>query len=294
MDKKLTIGVIGLGLIGGSILKSLKSQGFSLLGVSRSKETIDKVINSGITDNCSTDLNILKSADIVFVCTPISKINSTIEDLSEIVNPNCIITDAASIKGAINDFVEALPKKINFIGGHPMAGTENKGFEHAPEHLYNGAKWVLTPQKTTKQEDLDLLISIIEKMGAIPIITEAHVHDKAVSLISHMPLLISQTLFGLVQNYPDKEVSQLAMTLAASGFRDMTRIASTNPELAEDMLFENSKNVKNSTEEFVDYLNYMLNMIKNENKQDFLEQIEAIVLERKKMYSIDGKNVYSD
>lgn len=292
MSKDIVIGVIGLGLIGGSILKSLNGQGYSLLGVSRSEETIQKVMKSGIVKNCSKDLNIFKNADIVFVCTPINIINQTILDLSEIVNPNCIISDAASVKDIINEFVESLPKKINFIGGHPMAGTENKGFDNAPDDLYKGAKWVLTPLKSTKHEDLERLVSIIKKMGAKPIIADPKVHDKAVSLISHMPLLISQALFGAVKDHEDKQVSELAMTLAASGFRDMTRIAATNLELTEDMIFENSENVKNSTEEFINYLNCLLNKIKSENKEDFIKEVKEIVEKRKHMYSIDGKNIY--
>jgi arogenate dehydrogenase (NADP+) len=292
MQKNLLIGIIGLGLIGGSILKSLKSQGYSLIGVSKSEETVQKVINSGITEHCSTDLAILKNADIIFVCTPINKVCQTLVDLSEIVSPNCIITDVASIKGSINEFVEDLPKQLNFIGGHPMAGTENKGFDNAPQNLYKGAKWVLTPMKTTKQDDLNKLISIVKEMGAEVIITDPIVHDKAVSLISHMPLLLSQALFGVVRNYENKQVSELAMKLAASGFRDMTRISATNPELAEDMLFENSKNVQSSTEELIEYLNNMLTKIKADNREAFIKEIKDIVNERKSMYSEGGKNIY--
>lgn len=292
MQKNLLIGIIGLGLIGGSILKSLKSQGYSLVGVSKSEETVQKVINSGITEHCSTDLSILKNADIVFICTPINKVCQTLVDLSEIVSPNCIITDVASIKGSINKFAEELPEQLNFIGGHPMAGTENKGFDNAPENLYKGAKWVLTPMKTTKQDDLNKLSSIVKDMGAEVIVSDPITHDKAVSLISHMPLLLSQALFGVVKNYENKQVSELAMKLAASGFRDMTRISATNPELAEDMLFENSKNVESSTEDFIDYLNNMLAKIKADNREAFIKEIKAIVNERKSMYSECGKNIY--
>lgn len=292
MSNKTTIGIIGLGLIGGSLLKSLKNQDLNLIGITRSIQTIETIEKSKIKGIFSTDINVLKDADIIFVCTPINKTNETIKTLAKITKKDCIITDAASIKAKITDFVNKLPDKINFIGGHPMAGTENKGYNAAPEDLFTGAKWVLTPLESTKQEDIDKLTEIIELTGAIPIIADAYEHDKAVALISHMPLLLSQALFELINNYQDKNISELAMTLAASGFRDMTRIAATNPELAEDMFFENTENVKSSTFELIDCLKDFTDKINTNSKESLLNKIENIVKQRKKMYSSDGKNVY--
>ncbi len=293
MQKDLTIAVIGLGLIGGSILKKLKNTKYKLIGVSRSPETIHKVIQQGLVSEGSTDIEIIRDVDIVFVCTPINKTVQTLITVRNTVKPKTIITDAASLKGFILDFVNTSDTAVNFIGGHPMAGTENKGIDASFEKLFEGAKWVLTPSIWTTERDIILLEEVIKELGANPVIADAHEHDKAVALISHMPLLLSQVLFSLVKNYPDKNIGKLAMRLAASGFRDMTRLAATNPELAGDMLSENKPYVIESLKELVAGASEMQNLLSGNEKvfyENYLENAEC----RAKLYSPEGKNIYPD
>lgn len=147
------------------------------------------------------------------------------------------------------DYVNANSEPINFIGGHPMAGTEHKGLDASFETLFNGAKWVLTPSKWCS--DTQILEKIITELGAVTVIADPAEHDRAVALISHMPLLLSQALLEFVQNHSD---SKLALELAASGFKSMTRLAHTNPELAKDMLSGNKKNVLIAINEFIEEL----------------------------------------
>lgn len=241
----LTIAVIGLGLIGGSILKGLKGKNYNLAGVSRSPETIKKAMEQGLISGTS-----FQDADIIFICTPINKTVDTIKEVARQAKPGALITDAASIKGFIMDFVNAGNEPVNFIGGHPMAGTEHRGFDASFETLFRGAKWVLTPSKWAS--DTRLLEEVISELGATPVIADPCEHDRAVALISHMPLFLSQALLDFVERHPGHE---LALKLAASGFRSMTRLAHTNPELARDMLSGNRENVLSSLEEFMDYLN---------------------------------------
>jgi len=284
-----TIAVIGLGLIGGSILKRLKNQNYNLIGVSRRQETINQALAEGLINEGSTNTDIACTADIIFVCTPINKIIETLDYLGKNAKSEAIITDAASIKGEINDFANS-GKFIRFIGGHPMAGTENKGLDSSLENLFEDAKWVLTPSKWASEDNLKTLTAVIEKLGAKVIIADAHRHDKAAALISHMPLFLSQALFSLTESYPVKDISDLAMSLAASGFRDMTRLASTNPELAQDMLLQNKENVIKSIEE----LQIQLDKFKKslaDDENNFVNSIEQIAQQRKNMYSLDGKNL---
>ena len=161
-----TIAVIGLGLIGGSILKGLKDKGFELLGIARRKETIDQALAENIINKGSTGIELACKADLIFVCTPINKTIETINLLSSKVKPETIITDVASLKGEILDFINTIQSPVRFIGGHPMAGTENKGLDTSSENLFEEAKWVLTPSKWSNQEDLIKLSSVIEKLGA--------------------------------------------------------------------------------------------------------------------------------
>ncbi len=240
-----TIAVIGLGLIGGSILKGLKDKGYKLIGSSRNPDTIAKAMEQGLISGSN-----IEEADVIFICTPINKTLESIKDIASRAKPGAIITDAASIKGFVMDYVNGLPEPINFIGGHPMAGTEHKGLDASFESLFWGAKWVLAPSKWFS--DTQILEKIIIDLGATPVIADPEEHDRAVALISHMPLLLSQALQGFVQNHPNGE---LAMKLAATGFKSMTRLAHTNPELAEDMLSGNKANVQSAVKDYIDYLN---------------------------------------
>jgi len=291
MKKDLIIAVIGLGLIGGSILKKLYGIGYKLIGVSRSHETVDKAFKQGLIYQGSTDINIIKDADIVFICTPINKTIPILVDVMNTVKSEAIITDAASLKGFILDFVNTSHDPINFIGGHPMAGTENKGIDASFPDLFEGAKWVLTPSKWTNEKDLEVLKELIERLGAQPVIADPDEHDKAVALISHMPLFLSQTLFSLVKNYSDREIGELAVKLASSGFRDMTRLVATNPELATDMLIENRTNVLETFRELIKEASGLEKLLVEE--EGFSENSEKLAEQRKKMYSPEGKNVYS-
>ena len=290
MSEVKTIAVVGLGLIGGSILKGLRGKGFKLSGIARRNETIVQALAEKIIDEGSIKLDLACKADLIFVCTPINKTIETINYLSSRVKPETIITDVASLKGNILDLVNTSQPPFRFIGGHPMAGTENKGLDSSFETVFEGAKWVLTPSKWSNKQDLANISSVIEKLGAKIVIADPAQHDKAVALISHTPLLLSQALFRTVENYSEKDVSELAMILAASGFRDMTRLASANPELSKDMLTKNKANVLEIVKELKNCLEELEKELV-ENEDNYEKIIEKIAFQRKQMYSFEGKNI---
>lgn len=218
------IGVIGLGLIGGSIFKDLIHLGYDVIAVSNSQEG----------ENIFKSYDVLKPCDIVFVCTAMNKTLEVLDKLEEVLGSNTIVTDVCSLKS----FVCKKFRPYKFIPSHPMAGTENKGFENSFKGLFKNAVWVLTPFKTTLEEDINKLTEIIEQLGAKPLFTTPTEHDEAAAMISHMPMLIAQSLF-----YAAKD-NELALKMASSGFRDMTRLALSNEEMAEDMINMNHKNIQ--------------------------------------------------
>lgn len=229
----MKVGIIGLGLIGGSIFKGLKIKGFNVVAVSKSQN------GEGIYK----DLDVLKSCDIVFVCSAMNKTLEILDRLEGILSEQTVVADVCSLK----QFVTKKSRPYRFIPSHPMAGTEHKGFENSFAEMFEGAKWVLTPKTTFSNstgyllpEGTKELISVIEALGAIPVITTPEEHDEAAALISHMPMLIAQALF-----YSAKD-NKLAMEIAASGFRDMTRLAMSNEEMACDMVSMNSENIQNA------------------------------------------------
>ncbi|EKE04616.1 MAG: arogenate dehydrogenase [uncultured bacterium] len=291
MPDNPTIAVIGLGLIGGSILKALRPKGFHLIGISRSEETVRKAINLDLADEYSTNVELVQKANVVFICTPINKTIETIDKVRKIVSPDCIITDVASLKGFIMDYVNDYDFPTNFIGGHPMAGTENTGIDYAVDNLFEGAKWVLTPSRWSGAEDIRRLEELTSLIGAKSIIADAYEHDKAVTLISHLPLLLSQSLFGMVSDYPDENIKELALKLAASGFRDTTRLAATNPELAKDILLKNKAYIREAVNGLKDYLTE-LDKALDLNEEEFMNLVKSLASKRKDMYSPEGKNTY--
>ncbi len=219
----MKIGVVGLGLIGGSIYKDLVKLGYDVVGVSQSQTGV----------NISKSYEILSDCDVVFVCSAMNKTPAILDELEDFLNENIIVCDVCSLK----EFVCHKSYKYKFVPTHPMAGTENKGFDSSFEGLFKNAKWAICPQEN-RIEDIDLIKNLIEQLGAKPMVTSPKEHDVAVAMISHMPMVIAQALF-----YAAKD-NQLALELAASGFRDMTRLALSNEEMACDMVAMNSANIE--------------------------------------------------
>lgn len=270
----MKIGIISLGLIGGSLFKTLIKQGFNVHAVTRNETTINSVKKQ--TNNISKDLLSLSNCDVIFVCSPMNKTSIILDELETIVSPNTIVADVCSLKKFINN----KQRPYIFIGTHPMAGTENSGFEASVEGLFNQAKWVITPFNKTPKEAIENLKTIIKATGAIPIETTPEEHDVAVALISHMPLILSQALMETAGD------NDLALKLAASGFRDMTRLSLSNTEMANDMLTLNTENIKES-------LISLKNNIDKILESDYKQTAEIIKNKRQKLYNSDGKNIYN-
>lgn len=222
----MKIGIVGLGLIGGSLFKDLKKT-YDVIAVSQSQ--------SG--ENIYRSYEVLKERDLVFVCTAMNKTLAVLDKLESILSPKTVVTDVCSLK----QFVSAKQRPYKFIPSHPMAGTENKGFENSLEGLFRGAKWVIIgSQNDSSTAAQALLLEIINYVGADPVFTTAEEHDKAAAMISHMPMVIAQALMLAAKDNP------LALEIASSGFRDMTRLVLSNEEMACDMVSMNHKNIESS------------------------------------------------
>lgn len=255
----MKIGIVGLGLIGGSLAIDFKAKNHYILGVSRKKSTCKIAIENKIVDQSSTDLSILKEAEIVFICTPIDKIAPTLKRLLPYLAPETIVTDVGSVKLPV---IEACrPLWHNFIGGHPMAGTAEAGINAAQSNLFRGAAYVFTPHN--ESVDIDNLKQLAVSLGAIPYVCEPEVHDRAVAWISHLPVMISASLVTACTNEADTEVLELAQRLASSGFRDTSRVGAGNPELGTMMAQYNSSSLLRSLYLYRDRLDEIIKLIEN-------------------------------
>ena len=252
----MKIGIVGLGLIGGSIFKSLKDK-YDVIGVSSSVQE----------ENIYKDYNKLKDCNLIFVCTPMSVTLDILEKLDSILPSTAIVSDVSSLKG----FVSKRKYSYKFIPSHPMAGTENSGWENSFAGLFQNAKWVITPINGEIIEEQECLEEVIESMGAKIIITTPEEHDKAVALISHMPMVLAQ---ALCENIKD---NKLAQELASSGFRDTTRLALSNLQMASDMVMMNRENIAHALSTLCEFLNGLMG-------EDYNEKIKEIKSFRENLY----------
>ena len=255
----MKIGVVGLGLIGGSIFKNLtERKKHEVVGISRSVNEY----------NVSDDYKNLSDCDLVFVCTPMNVTLDILDKLENYLSEKTIVTDVCSLK----EFVSKKSYKYKFIPSHPMAGTEHQGWDYAFPDLFEGATWAVTLKEDTELKDYDILKSVITELGAKTVLTTPHEHDRAVALISHAPMLVAQALCKNIEN------NELAQKLAASGFRDTTRLAMSNVEMANDMVVMNSDNIK----DVVSMLNTNIEKLFN---SDYKKEAATIKNFREKLYN---------
>ena len=261
----MKIGIIGLGLIGGSLGIDLRSQGHYIIGISRQENTCKIALDKGIVDEAGKEFKALRNAEIIIICTPIAAIASTIKQVIPHIDPNTIITDVGSVKHPVVQSCSRLWS--NFIGGHPMAGTSSSGINAAIPNLFTGAAYVFTPTEKIDPDNVAKLKAIALDLNAVPYVCDAKIHDRAVSYISHLPVMISASLIKVcLQEEP--ETLNLAQILASSGFRDTSRVGGGNPELGVMMAKYNREELLRSLDNYRDNLDEVINLIEREKWQD--------------------------
>lgn len=292
-DSKIKkIGIVGLGLIGGSLAKDLKRLNYEIVGFSKSIETLTQAKNDNVIDSYFKELSesSIKDLDLIFLCGPLDKIPEHIELISKLAKHDLILTDAGSTKSFICKTAEKLlPKNITFIGGHPMAGNENAGYKSSQINLFKECAWVLSPLKSDQKSTdiLNVLSSLALQLGAKPVICNFEIHDKAVALISHFPLLLSLTLCKLIKETKDKDLRELTIKLASSGFRDVSRIAGGNPEMNLNLILNNHSEIEKVLSEFTSISKDILN---KKDQKEMLNILEEVSKWRNNLYNSSGKN----
>ncbi|MBD1831503.1 prephenate/arogenate dehydrogenase [Cyanobacteria bacterium FACHB-472] len=259
----MNIGIVGLGLIGGSLGLDLRAAGYQVLGVSRRDKVCRDAIARGVVDDAAVDMALLAAADVVFVCTPINAIAPTVQQLIPHLSPDAIITDVGSVKKSV---VEAItPLWANFVGGHPMAGTAESGLEAAVQNLFVGKAYVLTPVAMTPPAAVKTVEEIVRSLEAKIYHCSPENHDKAVAWISHLPVMVSATLIDACISETDPIVLELAQQLASSGFRDTSRVGGGNPELGLMMARYNRLELLKSLQQYRQCLDEIISQIEQED-----------------------------
>jgi prephenate dehydrogenase len=253
--------VIGTGLIGGSIGMALRQRGWHVTGIDQSDARIRQAVELGAVDVMGTD----EGAEVIFIATPVSSVPAIARSMAEL---SAIVTDVGSVKAPI----VAEANHPRFVGGHPMAGSEQEGVEGADPDLFEGATWVLTPTDTTDTAAFTALRSIISSLGANVVALSPEKHDALVALVSHVPHLTAASLMCLAAERAEE--SGALLRLAAGGFRDMTRVAAGHPGIWPDICAENRDAIVSALDELLGALGDVRSVVAGADRDGLLRILE--------------------
>lgn len=247
-----TIGFIGLGLIGGSIARTIRKfhPDYRLIAFDKDRSALAEAVSLNVINGiCDIEDEQLYNCDYLFLCAPVEFNVEYMEKIKASLGENCILTDVGSVKNVIHEKVTELGLEGRFIGGHPMAGSERSGFSNSSDHLLENAYYIITPGGEVALEKISDFTELISSLGAIPLVITAEEHDFITAGVSHLPHIVASALVNLV-NLLDNDAQYMKM-IAAGGFRDITRIASSSPVMWEQICLENQKNISTVLDEFI-------------------------------------------
>lgn len=254
--------VIGLGLIGGSIALGLREQGWHVSGDDLRDDQVRLALDRGVIDGGGLD----PDAQVTFVAVPVLAVPDQVKRaLAETAG---VVTDVGSVKGMVHDAVH----DARFVGGHPMAGSELDGLDGADAAMFNGAVWVLTPRPDTPDTTFAAVARAVTTLGAEVVALDARRHDDVVAVISHVPHLTAAGLMGLAADRAQEHAALLRM--AAGGFRDMTRIASGQPDIWLDICAENRPAIVTALDALIWRLGELRDIVGNDDRELLHERLQ--------------------
>ena len=259
----MKIGIVGLGLIGGSLGLKLQSLNHTIYGIANNEFNKKKAKEKKLPNFVSCDLNLLKECELIILALPIKDLINPSERLVESIPQGSFVTDVGSVKESIVNKWEKLHPL--FIGSHPMAGTEEKGVNSGFEGLFKNAMWVITPTQNSDLNAIKTISELIKSMDCSICKASPKEHDKAVSLISHLPIFLASALIESAHTKNNQSLLDLTQKLAASGFADTSRVGSGNEQLGLDLAMNNQINVLNAIRNFKNKLNTLESLIKEKN-----------------------------
>ncbi|MBA7568934.1 Cyclohexadienyl dehydrogenase [subsurface metagenome] len=279
------VSIIGVGLIGGSLGLALKEKkpNFKIIGIDK-QEIIEKAIFRGAIDEGTVNLEEgIKEADVVILATPVKTILDLLPQINPFLKKGCLVTDTGSTKQKIVQKADkVLSKDIFFIGGHPMAGSEEYGIESANPHLFLDKTYILTPTNKSNLVVLEKTFSIIRMIGAKRLILDPLDHDRIVGAVSHLPQIMAVSLINMINILTEEEDNNNYFKSIGEGFKDMTRIASSPYKIWEDIYKTNQENILEMIQEFRNYLEVIEDKLKNDPRS-LKEEFQKAQMLRKKL-----------
>ena len=270
------VGFIGLGLIGGSIAKKMKADhpDIHIYATAHHEETVKEAYREGLIDNDTLlPLTAFHDCDIIFLCAPVQRNLDYLSELKDIIQKDCYITDVGSTKTEIHEEVIRLGLEANFIGGHPMTGSEKTGILAADKTLLENAYYIITPTAITPQSDVEDFREFIRSLGSIPLILDYKTHDYSTAAISHLPHMIAYSLVNLVQQIDDD--NETMKSIAAGGFKDITRIASSSPVMWQNICASNRQQILVLMDKYTALLSRLRSYIEASDEQALLDFFQS-------------------
>lgn len=264
MKEQKEIGFIGFGLIGGSIAKAIRAANLPCRLIAYKPEqcnhaTFDLALQEHVLDEAVTNIApALSNCDVIFLCAPVQANVAYMKILKDNIKPECILTDVGSVKETMHEAAIQCGLECQFIGGHPMAGSEKSGYENSNALILENAYYILTPSKSARQSDIEFMTSLVRSLNAIPMILDYQEHDRITAVISHVPHIVAALLVELVRNSADADKMRL---LAAGGFKDITRIASSSPSMWKSICMTNTESISSTLHEFRDLISSVLDTL---------------------------------
>ncbi len=239
---KMKIAIVGLGQIGGSLAKAFTKERIysEIIGVDKNLITIEKAKRLKIVNRVANDLKkAIPQADLVILAVPVRQIIKILPKVTASMKRETILCEVGSTKGEIFKMIKKLPQKINYIGLHPMAGTEKEGIDGAEENLFVNKTFMVFPSKNSKNSSVKIILDLIKQLKAKPLIMNINAHDQIMAQVSHLPYLFSISLVNLATSSKFKD----SFKVLGGSFRDATRVAESSPEMMLDILTTNRKNI---------------------------------------------------
>ncbi|WP_198029999.1 prephenate dehydrogenase [Oceanobacillus manasiensis] len=273
---KRVIVVAGLGLIGGSIAKSvIRDKNYYVIGYDTNDETLQFALEMGMVHESATDLmTVAKRADFIILAAPISQTIELMKQLDKVeFEKDIIVSDVSSVKRPVMEAAEKLKnQRLHFIGGHPMAGSHKKGIQAAKAHLFENAIYVLVAAKAVHTNQVNQLKGVLASTNSKFIKLNAQEHDEMTGVVSHFPHLIASSLVHQARKWQEKH--SYLPNLAAGGFRDITRIASSNPVLWQDIFHHNREKMVQLLDEWITEMSFLKQLVEEKDKETMVTYLD--------------------
>jgi len=273
---KHKIGFIGLGLIGGSIAKAIRQYypDYEIVAFDKNKESLALATQESMIDVAATTIdNNFQNCNYIFLCAPVAYNTAYLKQLTEYLNDDCILTDVGSVKTNIHEEVQNLGIGKYFIGGHPMAGSEKSGYSNSKAMLIENAYYILTPTPQVAEEKVQTYEKFVESLKALPVILDYQLHDQITGTISHLPHIIASSLVNFVKTHDTHD--EMMKNLAAGGFKDITRIASSSPIMWQQICLKNKDNISRILDAYIEELNRAKISIDAGNERELFSFFES-------------------